>query len=118
VMEKASGQDLDPFFDGWLYQPGHPRITCFWSWSKKTRTLSVRLDGEGFDPPQGTEIGIRVWHSETTHSGKSIDISRYNVVKGKGKKLWVYCERKPSRIELDPFTLLLFEGEIVENPDF
>jgi aminopeptidase N len=44
AMEKASGRDLDWFFDQWAYGIGYPKVqvTRAWSPSAKTLTLTVR----------------------------------------------------------------------------
>ena len=43
VMQQASGQRLDWFFNQWLRQPGYPQLTCAWSYDRATHALTVHL---------------------------------------------------------------------------
>ena len=53
VMEAASGQDLDAFFEQWLYRAGHPIFEGTWTYDADTRQLRIDLaqtqDGPAFD---------------------------------------------------------------------
>src|SRR5439155_9354850 len=44
AMTEATGVNLQPFFDQWVYKPGHPVLDYAWTWdeSKKQLTLTVK----------------------------------------------------------------------------
>ena len=43
AMEKASGQDLKPFFDQWMFGKGYPELNVSWSYSAKDRAVRVSV---------------------------------------------------------------------------
>lgn len=43
VMEAASGQDLDGFFDQWLHQPGYPIFEVEWTWDPSAGAVRYRI---------------------------------------------------------------------------
>ena len=78
---KASGQDLDWFFDQWVYHSGAPRlsVTSKYSAAKKTITRHRRPDSKGRRPCPGgisSAAGIRGRHSVGTTVNKQIDITK------------------------------------------
>jgi len=42
AMSKEAGVDLRPFWDQWIYKPGHPVFAYDWNWSDNKLTLDVR----------------------------------------------------------------------------
>lgn len=42
AMTEATGINLAPFFDQWIYKPGHPVIEYDWSYASGTITLNIR----------------------------------------------------------------------------
>ena len=44
AMEKASGQDLDWFFDQWAYGIGYPKVKVSRAWDEATKTLNVTVE--------------------------------------------------------------------------
>lgn len=55
AMEEASGQDLNWFFDQWVYGLGHPKITVKQTYSNASRTLTLTVTQtqkqDSFTPP-------------------------------------------------------------------
>ncbi len=43
ALEKASGENLKPFFASWIYGAGHPSYELTWSWNAERRSLRVSL---------------------------------------------------------------------------
>jgi aminopeptidase N len=43
AMERASGRDLDWFFDQWCYGIGYPKVQVSRSWEEGTRTLTLSV---------------------------------------------------------------------------
>ena len=61
VMEKASGIQLDKFFDQWIYKPGQPKYEGTWHYNKDAKKVTINLrqtqnSGRIFDMP--VEFGI------------------------------------------------------------
>ena len=44
AMEKATGRDLDWFFDQWAYGIGYPKVTVARAWNPASRTLRLTVD--------------------------------------------------------------------------
>ena len=102
VMEEVSGQELEGFFQQWLYQPAFPVIGVDWSYDEKKKQLEITLSqnqkGTPFDAE--VELGIQVggeMQLETMHlSGKEASAS-------------FKVKSRPSEIVLDPNLWLLFQ---------
>lgn len=43
-MEAVSGEDLTPFFEQWLYQPGYPEFRVEWTWDDLASNVVVRVE--------------------------------------------------------------------------
>ncbi len=43
-LEAESGEDLNAFFDQWVFEPGFPRIDVEWTWDAATSSATVRID--------------------------------------------------------------------------
>lgn len=103
AMEEVSGEQLEPFFQQWLFTKGHPEIKWDWSYEKG----KVRIDLEQiqkhhpFDFP--LEIGI-VQDDE-------LKIMKVTVNK-KSEVFEFALEARPDNIVLDPNYWLLFEEKI------
>ena len=100
AMEEASGQDLDWFFDQWVYIAGHPKLNVTHAWNEKSKTirLTVKQTQEGdklipaaFRLPMDVEF--------TTASGKkdeTITISK------RVETFAIKLPARPTAIKLDP----------------
>lgn len=110
VMEDAADQDLDPFFQAWLYQDKHPRISGTWSFDKKSGRVGIHLSHAGFSLPPGSWIDVEVVSS----SGARTRI-KYPLQPAEGAKT-ITVSSKPAKVLLDPDGILLFEGEMKEKP--
>lgn len=54
VAEEVSGQDLDDFFEQWLYRPGNPAVTLYWTAAGEVLACQVQTDEPFvFDLPLG-----------------------------------------------------------------
>jgi aminopeptidase N len=108
VMEGVSGKDLTSFFNQWIYKGGHPKINGTWHYDADSKNLTIELNQEQvgalFKIP--LEIGIG--------KGPSQEVKTV-VFDKKTQSLKFELPSKPTQIELDPNTWLLFEGEIHEK---
>ncbi len=44
VVKETSGENLDWFFEQWIYLAGHPKLEVSKSWSPETRTLKLSIE--------------------------------------------------------------------------
>lgn len=100
VMKAVSGEDLNPFFEQWLYAEGHPKIK--WDWKYGNGRLRINInqvqDHHIFHFP--LEIGI-------VKDGK-LEITTVQVVE-KSEKFEISVPTEPDALVLDPGLWLLFE---------
>ena len=54
-MTDATGVNLEPFFDQWIYKPGHPVIDTTWTWDDATKKVLVTVK-QTQDTTDGTPI--------------------------------------------------------------
>jgi aminopeptidase N len=104
IMEEASGQDLEDFFQQWLYQGGFPVLDVSWSYDEADKTLSVTIDqvqSDGFAFEIPVELGI--------NSGESATPRIETVVSSTGSTatVTVQLEQRPDHVVVDPRTRLL-----------
>ncbi len=107
VMEETSGQDLEGFFDQWLYHPGYPELEIRWRHEGGLLELGLRQVQPGiwYEFP----LDIRVESPE----GEMLD---YRLEVGQAQQTFpLPCTFRPERIRLDPDTWLLFQADIAPS---
>jgi aminopeptidase N len=106
-MEKASGKELDGFFNQWVYRGGHPVLTGSWSYDAKSKSVTINLaqaqKNQIFKFP--LEVGIYL----EGVAGPKIEKAE---IEAANAKLTFPVVSKPVKIELDPNVNLLFEGNL------
>ncbi|WP_217495843.1 M1 family aminopeptidase [Mangrovivirga cuniculi] len=100
VMENVSGENLESFFNQWLFIEGHPVVK--WNWKYKNEKIKISIeqiqDHHTFNFP--LEIGV--FYGETMKT-ETLQID------SKSEKLDISTDKKPDKILLDPESWLLFE---------
>lgn len=100
VMEEVSGQDLDAFFQQWLFIKGHPQLK--WNWEYKKGKVIVHLeqmqDHHVFQFP--LEIGL-VKDGQTIIETIQLD--------ERSKSFEIEAKDRPDSVVLDPNQWALFE---------
>ncbi|MGD8329690.1 MAG: M1 family metallopeptidase [Acidobacteriota bacterium] len=107
VMEEASGQDLQWFFDQWAHVPGHPLLSGTWSFDAGSGTVTVSLSQEprnGYVFRFPLDIGIRTDGSATRVETVQVEAQE--------QTFSLAVDGAPSELILDPDTWLLFEGSL------
>jgi aminopeptidase N len=73
-IERATGRNLEWFFDQWVHRGGHPEVTFSWSYDEKKRLLVVKVDqGQTADDvtPEAfrltVEVDVATGQGSTTH---------------------------------------------------
>ena len=109
AMERASGQDLAPFFQQWLYRGGVPRIDGTWQWDATSRQLVVLLTqsqpGEPFQLPLDIGISLGGGRSRVEHAELRAQSGRFVFA----------MEQDPQGVELDPNVRVLFDGRLTRQ---
>jgi len=110
AMERASGLDLKPFFQQWLYRGGVPRVEATWQWNAGAKQVVVELrqlqTGDPFRLP--IEVAITV-------PGAPPRIERMELA-ARSARFSFPSEREPTQVELDPNVRALIDGTLVRRP--
>ena len=109
AMERASGRDLKPFFDQWLYRGGIPHIDATWTWNASTKKviLDVRQTQAGAPFIFPLEVGI-------TAADGAARIEQF-VWNGSSARASFDSPTMPTSVELDPTLRALFAGRLVRR---
>jgi aminopeptidase N len=105
VAENISGKKLDLFFNQWLYQPGIPKIKAGWKMEGNQLKINIQQIGK-------TDFQFPLTIGYYSTDGK---ILSHKMQVTKSKETFAFpVNAKPSKLILDPFVELLFEGSISE----
>ena len=102
VAEKVSGQDLDSFFEQWLYKTGQPELKVTHKTNRKKTTVTVEQvqeTGTIFEFP----LEIKLTYADGSSEIKTVVVSK------KKQNYDLEVASAPSSITLDPNVKLLFE---------
>lgn len=105
-MEEVTGSNLKAFFDQWIYSSGHPVLEVTWTWlpaQKKIRITVVQQQEKLFQFPM--EFGVLVNGSQTIEK---------TAVTNRKQEILLNAAQKPTSLQLDPLTHLLFQGTAKE----
>lgn len=106
VMERASGRDLGPFFDQWLYRGGVPRLAGTWRYdaSAKAIVVDVRQTQSGATFSIPLEFGIT-----SPGAVERIETRQLNEV---STTFSLPADVEPQDVVLDPRVRLLMGGRL------
>jgi aminopeptidase N len=107
IMEETSGQDLNTFFNQWLFTAGHPVLDMIWKYDSKEKTLNLIINQTQSGPPFDFTLELGIYTSSSIHP----TIAKHKINKGTTNLSFPFGT-KPGRIELDPNTNLLFDGKL------
>lgn len=105
IMEHATGQDLDWFFEQWIYQPGQPAYEGTWHYDSTAKNLTVALnqvqtDGTFFTMP----IELAIHTNSTTHLEVLTIDKRANT-------FTLPLDEAPTEVVLDPNQWVLMQAD-------
>ena len=106
VMEEASGEDLAPFFDQWLYRGGVPRLSGTWTWDASAGAVTIELRQTQAGAPFRVSVDVAV-----QVPGSAARIERIEMTTGSATATFK-ADAEPSAIVLDPNVRLLAATEI------
>jgi len=99
-MEKVSGEDLQEFFDQWLYVKGYPELKWNWKYNKGKLTIDVKQLQKHHTFKFPIEFGIM--------TGDEIRIEAVQMNE-KSAKFEIELEDRPDKVEIDPEFWLLYQ---------
>jgi aminopeptidase N len=106
VFEEVSGQDLEQYFEQWVFKPGHPIFAGEWSYDAEGKEVVLELrqtQDSGVVFVTELEIGLldqdgmRVLSTEISSAEQSLRLP---------------AEQAPAELVLDPRVWLLMEGSV------
>jgi aminopeptidase N len=100
VMEEVSGQDLEAFFQQWLFTKGHPQLNWDWAFGKSKVSINVEQvqDYHVFQFP--LEIGL------VKDGNMTIETVQIN---NRSESFEIKSKEKPDSIVLDPNQWILIQ---------
>ncbi len=99
AMTEGTGINLEPFFDQWVFKPGHPVLDYAWAWddAKKEIVLTVRQTQDTKDGTPIYELNVTVgWIS-----GGRVARERSRIDKAE-QTIRIVAPSKPEAVLLDP----------------
>jgi len=99
AMTEAAGINLEPFFDQWVWKPGHPVLDYTWTWDEARRQVLLHVaqtqdTGTG-TPVYDMNLGVAVL------SGEAVKIETAHIDRP-AQDVAIAADRKPDAILLDP----------------
>jgi len=107
VMENASGQNLQSFFQQWLYTAGHPVLKTSWKYNKAKKLLILSVEQ--------TQPGVFQFPLQVTIQTPAGDMLQTFLMNDKTMVTEIPVAAKPVNIIIDPNTNLLFESETIQK---
>ena len=105
AMERASGQNLEWFFDQWLRRGGFPTVEATWTYDTANTALVIDIRQTQADDPLRLPMDV----------GFSVDgesrVERIEV-SGRTGRFTIAMETEPTAVTLDPDTWVLMEASL------
>lgn len=111
VMEQASGQDLEAFFQQWLYQGGVPRLEAAWTWDAAARTVTVELRQTQATWSFSVPVEVAILSGSGTTRVERVEMT------GPTTRATFQAGQEPSALEIDPHVRLLAAMSVVRHRD-
>ncbi len=116
AVERATGRNLEWFFDQWVFRGGHPELTCVWAFDGKRKDLALTLrQGQAGDEltPEAFRFHVEV---EAVFKGGRRQRHRLEVTR-RDHTLHIPCDEAPERVRFDPDGDLLATVELEGGAD-
>ncbi len=114
AVKKVTGQNLDWFFNQWVFKPGHPIFDISYSWNNKTKKVNLRVI-----QTQDTTKGIPVYKTpviiEVVTPGEKF--CRKVWIKKKREEFEFSVNEKPLMVRFDKGNFLLKEWSFKKGID-
>src|SRR5579875_1224430 len=103
AMEDASGLNLEPFFEQWVFSQGFPEYEARYSWDEgsKTAVLSLEQSNVGSVPQFTTPIEIRLTLRDGSISRRKVTLN------SKASTFYFPLDGEPLNVSIDPQNWIL-----------
>ena len=113
IMEEASGENLDTFFEQWLYRKENPELGIDWSFNSQTGKIAVTVkqlqSGEPFEVP----LSIQITSGNTKKPVSEIYEIELTEKQQEFTMDWkAGAKHTPTEFTPDPETQLLFKATV------
>jgi aminopeptidase N len=99
-MEKASGENLNWFFNEWVYKPGFMNLNFKWSYDQAAKKLQVNISQVGTIFKMPVDLAVYL-------AGKNnLEIKKLDINKSE-LKVTYNISSKPERVVIDPYQYVL-----------
>jgi len=105
ALEAASGRDLAPFFQQWVYRPGLPELRVGWGWDEATREAVVALEQVQDGEPYKLDLDL-LFRSGDVAERRTLTLRQ------KGESFRLALPFAPEAVESDPDGWLLHTATI------
>jgi len=102
-MEKAGGQNLEPFFKEWLFTAGHPQLAITWKYNPGKKAIGINITQKQND--------LFTFPLEIAVDGQVHPVN----IKDKNTIVQLSVPGKPSAVIVDPNVNLLAGFEVAES---
>ena len=99
ALNETTGQNVQPFFDQWVFKPGHPVLNYAWTWNANARQVTLHLT-QTQDTKDGTPIYALEMPVALLINGKA---QRQTIsLRQKEQTFTLSADSKPDALLLDP----------------
>jgi aminopeptidase N len=115
AFESVTGENVDQFFDQWLYKAGYPCFDFKYSWKDQSHLLKATISQtQNIEENQlfTFETEIKVVFTDKTE--KIFPIS----IKEKSQTIFLYLDKTPLFVSFDHDNKILKKLNIISKPDF
>lgn len=112
AMEEASGQDLEWFFQQWLYEGGNLKVDGAWTYDARTKQVRITLsqvqnDGSVFRMP--LEVAVQA-------AGQAVPTMHRVQLNAQRNVFTLDVPSEPTQVRLDPNLWVLMEASFTKAP--
>lgn len=101
ALEEISGKDLNPFFNQWFFDSGHPKLNVSYIYNEEGKSVTVLIK-QTTDKTFEFPLDIDVYENDK--------VNRYNInIKNKEEKFTIKYNTKPQLINIDADKILVAE---------
>jgi aminopeptidase N len=108
VLERVSGKQLHPFFDQWIFKPGHPELNIRWKYQESSHQVQLTID-------QGQPNALCFAFPLELKIQGNVSITKTIFISKRLEKVEIPFDSMPQSITLDPNVKLFFSGTILES---
>jgi len=110
IFEEVSGEELDWFFEQWLYQPAYPEYDIAWEYSEKKSEVSIVIEQKQVETffEQPLEIALFYENQETPKIEVYKPTQKFEILNIRSKQ-------KPIKVVADPNIWILAKIKVKEK---